>query len=136
MDNLLDQSDEELRDRVRKGFEDSKKSKKIEERPKTPRNISAKNKKKKVTILPKTDIKSFVDQNLSSIKREQKTQTKEEPKTQKKELKENITKKNKLVKNIKSHTKQNINTVYLCPNCNKTYKSKTGILKHMAICKA
>ena len=28
-----------------------------------------------------------------------------------------------------------INVMYLCPSCDKTYKSKSGIIKHMGLCK-
>ena len=149
MDDSLEHPDDGLRYRIRKGFEDNanRKSKKIEERPKTPRNSKTKG---KVTISNQPETIS-VDENQAEIT--------EKPKTVpvKKVVKKAVVRKpkpvvaervkkaalKKITPPAKASTKKptpakktiTVPVVYLCPKCDKTYKSKNGIVKHMGKCK-
>ena len=139
MDDTLKNPDDNLRDRIRKGFETGtkSKSKKIEERPKTPHH-SNKDKnnmtginpveihevsqeqtpnKKKKSVVRKPKIKTEVTDSMNKLTL---TQTKEPTSPSSKTSTEKLTKP--------------ATGVYLCPKCDKTYKSKNGIVKHMQKC--
>jgi hypothetical protein len=145
MDDTLEHPDDGLRDRIRKGFEDSEKhrSKKIEERPKTPRRINKG--KRSVTIAKKvtgiSDEISDATQKPTSPKMEKKPVVRK-PKT-KSEVADAMKKLTLTqTKDVKDPSKADVKKevkpdagVYLCPKCDKTYKSKNGIVKHMERCK-
>ena len=146
MDDSLEHPDDGLRDRIRKGFESNVnwRSKKIAERPKTPRRINKGN-VKKVTI-SKKDVEIVVDDKKEG------TTEKKPRKTPVKHMTKSITikaavrkpksvvpdimkqKKQSLKSSTKKTTENTITNMYLCPKCDKSYKSKNGILKHMEKC--
>ena len=144
MDSSLEYPDDGLRERIRKGFEDNttNKSKKIEERPKTPRK-SRKNKgcvtiPKKVTVTPDKKEEDHKKEKQTFKKKpgtDLKSALKKTVNRKAKPVTENVTKKLKHVKPVseKSFAKQGT-AVYLCPKCDRTYKSKHGIIKHMQKC--
>lgn len=154
MDDTLEHPDDGLRERIRKGFEDSAKrrSKKIEDRPKTPRNSSKE--KRAVTISKKvTEISEKTEPTKSARKTKTKTTSqKKETKMEKKPVVRKPKTNSEVVDEMKKLTlKQTRGAkapaktsakkaakpvgVYLCPKCDKTYKSKNGIVKHMEKCK-
>ena len=153
MDDTLEYPDDGLRARIHKGFSASArcKSKKIAERPKTPGSDKGKSAKcvlisKDVTEIKDIKLPKAMEKKSSNKKekkpvvRKQKSEItdvlnkltlkqKKEHRPVKKEDKKDIKKEDK--KDIKKDT----NAVYLCPTCDKSYKSKTGIKKHMEKCK-
>ncbi len=112
MDDSLEHPDDGLRDRIRMGFEASnkRKSKKIDERLKTPRA-------------------TVKDKNI--------TDGGSDSETDKKNVKKVSSAKSVEKKNVKPPAVKPVqkDAVYLCPKCDKTYKSKNGIIKHMPLCK-
>tara|TARA_Y100000389_G_C17124155_1_gene346963 strand:- start:250 stop:579 length:330 start_codon:yes stop_codon:yes gene_type:complete len=101
-------NDAELMERVRVGFEEKARiSSRIENRPKTPRKI---NKKKRTVSIAK---------NVIII-------------NEKKELCEKKTTKQKEMKRNSSRVVRS--GVYICYICEKTYKTKKGVLRHMIKC--
>lgn len=119
MDDALEHPDDGLRDRIRIGFEESKRSSKsIDERLKTPR---ANTKTKQVA-----EVSESVSDNKKGGAEKKCAKARKTPE-----------KKQDDIKNVKvaSPKTVNVDAVYLCPLCDKTYKSKNGILKHMSTCK-
>jgi len=108
MSNLINSPENELRVRIKNGFESGRSSKKIVERPKTPRFI---NKDSTSGIKPKQSKTAELQQEIPVLKNKD---ISKQTKTSKKEL-DNI-------------------PVYICYKCDKTYKSKRGIIKHMEKC--
>lgn len=116
MSNLINSPENELRVRIKNGFESGNSSKKIVERPKTPRFINKDStsviiSKKDTGIKPKQSKNAELQQEIPVLKNKD---ISKQTKTPKKEL-DNI-------------------PVYICYKCDKTYKSKRGIIKHMEKC--
>ena len=160
MDDTLEHPDDGLRDRIRKGFEDTTKrrSKKIEERPKTPRRSNKG--KREVTIAKKVieisdekpnKISDEISDEKPNVTRkptsQKKTKMEKKPVVRKPKIKSEVadTMKKltlKQTKGAKDPSKTSAKKVvkpaagvYLCLECDKTYKSKNGIVKHMEKCK-
>jgi hypothetical protein len=168
MDDTLEHPDDGLRDRIRKGFEDNAKrrSKKIVERPKTPRRSNKGT--RDVTIAKKvTEISdenpdekpNEISDEISDVTRkptsQKKTKMEKKPVVRKPKIKSEVadTMKKLTLKQTKgakapakdpskAPSKTSANKavkpaagVYLCLECDKTYKSKNGIVKHMEKCK-
>ena len=143
MDETLEHPDDGLRDRIRKGFESSNKlkSKKIEDRPKTPLR-SNKGKRavtisKKVTEIPEEKIESIIVNPIPSkkAKMEKKPVVRKPVSGISDAMKQLTIKQTKGDKTMAKPSAKKPEGVYLCPKCDKTYKSKNGIVKHMEKCK-
>jgi hypothetical protein len=127
MDTTTEHQDDGLRDRIRKGFEASatRKSKKIEDRPKTPRRINKVKRSVIITEKPKSQKK--IKMEKKPVVRKPKTKSEVLNAMEKLTLIQTSISSNKAVKPVH---------VYMCPSCDKTYKSKNGIVKHMEKCKS
>jgi hypothetical protein len=146
MDDSLELPDDGLRDRIRKGFEDNATNKsKIDSRPKTPRNCNNEKPTEK-TIVPKNTTETEDD----------KTSPQKKTKSTKPAVKKTVVFKSKsdvtdtmeklTLKQTKTGAKKasvvekktpdkNADSTYLCYKCDKSYKSKSGVIKHMEKCK-
>lgn len=116
MINTINSPENELRVRIKNGFESGSSSKKIMERPKTPRFInkdstSVKISKKNISVQSKQS-KTELQQEIAVLKNKD---ISKQTKTSKKELDNNI-------------------PIYICYKCDKKYKSKRGVIKHMEKC--
>lgn len=148
-------SDDGLRERISKSWSTRNKSgtptsgvkQKILDRPKTPGGVRIKEResdtKTAAKTAPKTAEKVSTPRHvknkksvnikgasgvLSPQKPPPKTPQKPPPKTPQKTPPKTPQKPSK-------PSKTSPNTIYLCPVCEKTYKSKNGIIKHMANCR-
>ena len=132
MDDTLEHPDDGLRDRIRKGFEANTKNRsKIEDRPKTPR--SSNKGKHDVTINKKiTEIPDEIQKPTT----QKKTKMEKKSVVQKPNIKPEVTDEIKKMAS-KTPSKKVVKPdvgVYICPKCDKTYKSKNGIVTHMKKC--
>jgi hypothetical protein len=148
MDDSLELPDDGLRDRIRKGFEDNanRKTKTIDNRPKTPRHITEKTKETNTTP---DSVTMDAEKQKSSSQKKTKAAVKKtvvfKPKSDTADKKKRPEKKTSVkalpVAEKKTPEKKtpekntNVDTVYLCHKCDKSYKSKSGIVKHMEKCK-
>lgn len=127
MSETLEIQDDNLRDRIRDGYETNTKCKsaKIENRQKTPKNSAKETKAVRI------------HKNVTyACEKHEKTPKKKY--VEKCDITESMdgldinTKKASPRKSIAEKTA--VNAVYLCQKCDKEYKSKNGIRKHMALC--
>jgi hypothetical protein len=133
MDDSLEYPDDGLRNRIRVGFEENTPSEfeKTEGRPKTPGGSKRKNVLKRTTSVLNCEKQNDVDPL-------------DKKKMPKPVAKKPVVRKPKVEvvggtapptakKPVKKTTPSD--AVYLCLHCDKTYKSKSGVLKHMEKCK-
>lgn len=137
MDDTLEYPDDGLRERIHKGFStsNSNKSKDITDRPKTPSASKVKSTKRVLISKDVTEIEDLktpktVDKTEKKSMLKQRSEITDGSK-QKKPIKKESPKKTSVNKEFKNE----VNTVYLCHTCDKSYKSKAGIKKHMEKCK-
>ena len=132
MDHTLEHPDDGLRERIRKGFEASAKrrSKKIEERPKTPRNsnkgkrnVSISKKLTEINDEKKTSKKKTKTEKVEKKPVVRKTKPKSEVADAMKKLTLKQTKPTKPEKAPAKKQDKKRAGLYLCPKCDKTYKS-------------
>jgi len=151
MDESLELPDDGLRDRIRKGFEANatNKSKKIDGRPKTPHTSNKKNSKNKSAMVKKvvpekddTDKQSIQKKvkSVSIVKKPVVLKLKEEiTDTVSKQIKipitKSSTKETMVEKKILSTNEKQDHKLYVCHKCDKTYKSKNGVIKHIEKCR-
>lgn len=109
-------SDEELKVRISEGFNSKSrlknisKSKKIENRPKTPKNPRQKrrrikNEQEEVMVMDKNNLKELKNSKETS-----------------------------LIDSMKNLNIKPTVDYYLCHNCDKRYKTRSGVKKHLQTC--
>lgn len=129
MEYTLEHQDDELRDRIRKGFEinTDPRSKKIDNRPKTPHHSN----REKRTVSISKNVTEICDENVEKKPVVRKVKTK----TEVAGAMQNLTlKQTESTKTLEKTTDKKQTGLYLCPKCDKTYKSKNGIINHMEKC--
>jgi hypothetical protein len=148
MDDSLEYPEDGLRNRIRAGFEEKKSDEfeKTNGRPKTPGGGKRKTVLKKTVDVPhdekQTDEKPDAEKSTDKKKMTKPVATK--PVAKKPVAKKPVVRKPR-VEFIegdvppakKTPVKKNTpsDAVYLCLHCDKTYKSKSGVVKHMEKCK-